>query len=113
MDAIEKGNPDIIRLLAKRSDPDLQDSQGDTALMHLTRSPRPFGVRDAVAVEMLIKNSKDVDIKNKEGRTALMEAGGSVDEVTLKALIAHGADPDIQDKQGKTSLMHLVGSGSL
>jgi ankyrin repeat protein len=113
MDAIEKGNPAVIRLLAKRSDPDLQDSQGDTALMHLTRSPRPFGVRDSEAVQTLIKNSKNVDIKNNAGRTALMEAGGSVDEVTLRALIEHGADADIPDKNGKTALMHLVGSGSI
>jgi ankyrin repeat protein len=113
MDAIEKGNPAVIRLLAKRSDPDLQDSQGDTALMHLTRSPRAFGVRDMVAVETLIKNSKNVDIRNNNGRTALMEAGGAVDELTLRALIEHGADPDLQDKNGKTPLMHLTGSGSM
>lgn len=113
MDAIENGNPDVIGLLAKRSDPDVQDSQGDTALMHLTRSPRPFGVRDIAAVDALIKNSKDVDIKNNDGRTALMEAGGALDNITLRALIEHGADPDIQDKNGKTPLMHLIGSGSL
>ncbi len=113
MDAIEKGNPAIIRLLADRSDPDLQDSHGDTALMHLARSPRAFGVRDTVSVQTLIKNSKNVDIKNNDGRTALMEAGGAVDQATVRALIEHGADPDLQDKNGKTPLMHLVGSGSI
>jgi ankyrin repeat protein len=113
MDAIDKGNPDVIRLLAKRSDPDLQDSQGNTALMHLTQSPRPFGVRDMETVQALIKNSKDVDIKNNAGQTALMAAGAALDNVTLKALIEHGADPNIQDKNGKTPLMHLIGSGSL
>lgn len=113
MEAIENGNPNIIRLLAKRSDPDLQDSQGDTALMHLMRKPTPFGVRDMVPVEALIKNSKDVDIKNNDGQTALMEAGKGLDDQTVKALIEHGADPNIQDKNGMTPLMHLVGSGVL
>lgn len=112
MEAIENGNPEVIRLLAKRSDPDLQDSQGDTALMHLTRSPMALGgIRDMEPVEMLIKNSKDVDIKNNNGQTALMEAGKAIDDQTVKALIEHGADPDIKDKTGKTPLMHLIGSG--
>lgn len=112
MEAIEKGNPNVIRLLAKRSDPDLQDSQGDTALMHLMRKPMALGgIRDMVAVETLIKNSKDVNIKNNDGQTALMEAGKAIDDQTVKALIEHGADPDIQDKNGKTPLMHLIGSG--
>ena len=110
MEAIENGNPTIIRILAKRSDPDLQDSQGDTALMHLTRTAPPFGIRDRVVVETLIKRSKDVDIKNKAGQTALMEAGKNVDDVIVKALINHGADPNIQDKNGKTPLMHTIES---
>ncbi len=108
MEAIENGNPAIIRILARRSDPDLQDSQGDTALMHLMRKVPDGGVADPAVVQPLIKNSRDVDIKNKAGRTALMEAGKVVDDTTIKALIDRGADPDIQDTNKKTALMDLI-----
>src|SRR6185436_4951201 len=57
--------------------------------------------------------SKDLDTKNKNGRTAMMEAGRSVDSATIKALIDRGADPNIQDQDGKTALMDLIETSKL
>jgi ankyrin repeat protein len=113
MDAIDNGNPDVIRILAKRSDPDLKDIQGNTPLMYMLRSLPDGGAADPTAVQSLIQRSKDLDTKNKNGRTAMMEAGRSVDSATVKALIDRGADPNIQDQDGKTALMDLIETSKL
>jgi len=113
MDAIENGNPEVIRILAKRSDPDVKDSQGDTALMQLLRKVPDGAAADPVAVQSLIERSKDPDAKNNKGRTAMMEAGRVVDSATIKALIDRGADPNIQDQDGKTALMDLIETSQL
>ncbi|MCI0611558.1 ankyrin repeat domain-containing protein [bacterium] len=113
MDAIDNGNPEVIRMLARRSDPDLKDNQGNTPLMYMLRSLPDGGAADPAAVQSLIQRSKDLDTKNNNGRTAMMEAGRSVDSASIKALIDRGADPNIQDQDGKTALMDLIETSKL
>ncbi|KAH9108664.1 hypothetical protein AeMF1_016180 [Aphanomyces euteiches] len=82
-------------------DVDQQDENGNTALMLAARGTSKLSVE---YVQILISREADVDIKNKDSRTALMIAAvaGNVDIVEL--LLNQMAEIDIQDKDGKTCL---------
>lgn len=54
--------------------------------------------------EYLIEQGADVNIKNKEGETALMVAVKWEDLETAKLLIDKGANVNAKDKEGKTAL---------
>ncbi|KXJ17605.1 putative ankyrin repeat protein [Exaiptasia diaphana] len=58
----------------------------------------------------LIKRGTDVNIKDKEGQTALMHAIAQRDEDTALAIIEHCKDLDLNavDNQGQTALMKVV-----
>jgi ankyrin repeat protein len=107
MEAIEKGNPAVIRALAKHSDPDLQDKNGNTALMLALRKGLPGTPADPTAINDMIGRSRNLELQNKDGRTALMEASKSEDGASVKALVDKGVDVNIQDKNGKTAIMDL------
>jgi ankyrin repeat protein len=105
-------------LTTKKYDPDLQDSNGKTALMCASEN----GYLDFVTA--LLADSADVHLADKEGRTALMYAAKSyqgnrftltdptdatlhilVDHVAVATqLLAHGADVTVEDKQGMTAV---------
>jgi ankyrin repeat protein len=107
MEAIDKGNPAVIRALTKRSDPDLQNKDGDTALMLLLRKGFVGTPADPVAIGDMIGRSQNLDIQSNAGRTALMEASKSVDSDSVRALIDKGANLDLQDKKGKSAIMEV------
>ena len=117
--AAENGNNDAVIALAKAgADPKIQDKNKNTALMTLIQQAhdkeQQTGQRvkpDRTAVKALINASKpaDLDVKDKDGRTAMMRAAGFGDKDVVVALAEGKADPDIQDANGRTAIMDLLG----
>mmetsp|Transcript_5562 Transcript_5562/g.5746 ORF Transcript_5562/g.5746 Transcript_5562/m.5746 type:complete len:701 (-) Transcript_5562:89-2191(-) len=58
------------------------------------------------ALELLVKTGADVNIRNKENKTALM-FGANCQKVT-RLLLQHGADVNIRDNRGKTALDYAM-----
>ena len=74
--ACEQGNRETVRtLLAAGADVNVQDTNsGFTALMHATREWTPVRDQFVLIAGWLILSGADVNIKNKEGKTALTVA---------------------------------------
>ncbi len=70
---------------------------------------------DIEAVKLFIASGIDVNIKDKDGRTALMYASGRITSgqtATVNALLAKGADVNAKDKNGMTVLIGATFSGN-
>lgn len=70
---------------------------------------------DSNIVKALLENGADINAKNNDGRTALMQVANNLfgdkysDKYSrlLEFFINSGADTTVQDKDGKTALMYL------
>ena len=60
---------------------------------------------DKKALYTLIENGADLNIKDNEGRTALIWASIKENFEIVKLLVENGADLDIKDNEGKTALI--------
>jgi ankyrin repeat protein len=109
MEAAGKGNAASTKLLLERInkfDPEMQgklinakDDQDRTALMEAARS----GNKDTVA-ELLKSKEIQINLQDKEGKSALMHAIENKDLNSVKALVAAGAQLDLK-ADGKTAAM--------
>jgi uncharacterized protein len=110
MDAAERGNSASTKLLLDRinkfDDPEMRkklinakDDQDRTALMEAARS----GNKDTVA-ELLKSKEIQVNLQDRDGKTALMHAIEKQDLNSVKALMAAKAQLDLT-ADGKTALM--------
>ncbi|KAG9404667.1 hypothetical protein AC1031_004872 [Aphanomyces cochlioides] len=82
-------------------DVDQQDENGNTALMLAARGTSKLSEE---YVQILISREADVDVKNKDSRTALMIAAVAGNVNIVELLLNQMAEIDIQDKDGKTCL---------
>ena len=111
MKASERGdsNLEVIDLLLRHgAQADLQNNEGDSALIVATQN------RQTVLVIKLVRDHRaNVDLKNKKGWTALMKASqvGCVEMVEL--LLNHGAQVDQQNSNGETTLMIASQNGHI
>ena len=92
-------------VLENGADPNIQDDNGDTIIFINSK----YNMIEMV--ELILKYNIDLNIKNKKGRTALLEAldfsdGLDMENVPgiVKLLLEHGADPTIKDENGKSVL---------
>jgi hypothetical protein len=81
------------------------DSSIGPALHRAAETGQPEAVRQALAA------GADVNSRNRDGRTALLEAvllgdGGARHVEIVKLLLARGADPNLADRAGVTPLQH-------
>ncbi len=87
------------------------DRAGNTPLILAARDG------DAEKVEALLKTGADVNVKNKEGTTALMASTwgktGRGDVSIAKALIVSGANVNASNAYGRTALMDVAGNGNV
>lgn len=94
-----KGNGTILRLLIQAgADPNLcADDRGTSALLDCVMS------RHYELAPDLIKVGADVNIKSKDGQSALIVAVGNGDEGIVEALLRAGAEPDAPDSLGTSA----------
>jgi len=97
--AARKGNLEILKLLVQAgAHVNIQaDDRGTSAIIDSVMAKQYSLVDD------LIKAGADLNIKSKDGQTALVVAVGSNDERMVEALLKAGADPDIADSMGQTA----------
>ena len=105
--ACYRGDIDAINvLLHAGADPNITDGDGDTSIHHAVR-----GSCSTEALETIINHDVDVNITNKNNRTALMKACTMRNTNAINVLLRAGADPNITDNDGNTSLHHAVEGG--
>ena len=66
---------------------------------------------DAAAVRALIARGEDANGRDREGRTAMINAAWRGDNAIVDSLLEMGADPDIVDNEGRTAVMWAAGNG--
>ena len=86
-------------LLEHGAQPDIQDSEGNTALITAFRS------KNLKSVNMLLIKGADMNLQNKEGKTLLMVACTEENEQCVELLVDRGAESYLQDNEGLTALM--------
>ena len=86
--AVQSGDMEAVRhLLAKGVDVNSQDDAlRGTALMYAAAK----GAADTVS--LLLEAGADIEIRNKHGRNALMEAARGGNEHVVELLLNHGAE---------------------
>ena len=95
--AVKAAPSDIVELLLRR-DPQADAALGGPPLVWAAAHQRPR------LVEALLDGGADVNVRDAQGRTALMVAawGGAADVVAI--LLQHHADLDARDAHGATAL---------
>jgi hypothetical protein len=96
--ATEQENIALALLRASPSAIDTKDLNGNTLLI-LAASMDDFNLVHTLITEF----NAQVNLQNKEGRTALMEAQRVRDEDTVELLRQHGADETLTDNEGYTT----------
>ena len=101
----------IKELISKMSISNLnQVIDGNTALMTASM------IRNRPIVELLLDHGADINIRDKDGKTALMlmySHSLNEDNDITRLLLERGADTNIRDKNGKTALMYVLRSPTL
>ncbi len=115
-DAIKYGREDVILALLKdRIHIDTQNKNGGTLLMNASFR------NDLIMVERCIELGANLDLQDKQGKTALIHAvrRGSLssphcltEAMIITKLWLAGANADLQDNQGATALMYASYWGS-
>ncbi|EAA28686.2 hypothetical protein GE21DRAFT_5328 [Neurospora crassa] len=105
--AVGRRNAEIGKMLADRGmDVNAIDFAGNTALMEYMHvwEWENDGIEFAT---VLIEKGARLDMANKYGETALMQAVSTRRWALAKLLIEKGADPNLQDGQGESAL-HMI-----
>jgi len=107
--SIEVGRMHTVQcLLSHGADPNIADDTGITPLLKASNLGR------VDLVMCLVNTGKaSLDMKNKEGNTALNEAANKGHLEVVKFLLDNGADVDLRNATGKTPLHRAVASSKL
>jgi len=101
-----RNNQEVTRLLKERTDPNIQDKYGKTALYYYASLEV-----DKDMVKLLLELGADPNIQNEEGRTALHHASLMGHKEIVALLLDKGADPNIQNEHGGTALRYASANG--
>ncbi len=86
----------VQHLLDVEADPNAKDNGGTSALF--------FASNDPEIAEVLLSNGADVNLRNKDGRTLLIESVKDNAAEFVKLLLNHKADSQIKDAEGKSAI---------
>lgn len=106
MTASHEGHHKIVKMLLENGAPegiDMQDRCGWSALMFAAFTGHSTGI-----VELLLQYGADVNLVNKDGRTALFMASDKGHAAIVELLLKSGANPNYIDKWEKTALTLCV-----
>lgn len=96
--------PQLDKLLADGANPNQRAGVNDwTPLMHAIHKGQKQSVR------ALLQHGADVNVRNSNGSTALIEAAGYGYAEIVAMLLEAGANPEIRDKNGYTALNAAIG----
>jgi len=98
LEAAKVGDERSLESFLLRDSPNIQDTNGNTALMLASWE----GHVDSV--EMLLNADADPNIQNDDGNTALINASYRKRVDILAMLLNAGADPTIRNDEGQTAL---------
>jgi ankyrin repeat protein len=96
----------VKSLLDQGADPNLKNSDGDTALLLAIRWRHGEYVHTDI-VKLLLDHGADINIQDKYGYTALIEASRGGGRTVIKLLLDYGADPHIVDANGSNAIDYL------
>lgn len=126
MFAALSGNPDTVQLLLDRKvRVNLQDELGETALMTVREPPRPSLTSEetgpskkrnppqpsglAAILKLLLHAGADKEMRDIDGRTALMRYANYGVQKGVEVLTDAGAKVNIRDREGNTALILAAG----
>eukprot|EP00512_Aurantiochytrium_limacinum_P012668 CAMPEP_0171569514 /NCGR_PEP_ID=MMETSP0961-20121227/2387_1 /TAXON_ID=87120 /ORGANISM="Aurantiochytrium limacinum, Strain ATCCMYA-1381" /LENGTH=466 /DNA_ID=CAMNT_0012123813 /DNA_START=510 /DNA_END=1907 /DNA_ORIENTATION=- len=92
-------------LIRAGADLDIQDRNGDTALMLTSTLGEPEIAR------LIVSKGADLDLQNEFGSTALIEASRNKQAEIAQFLITKGAELNFQDRDGKSVIMYAAELG--
>lgn len=107
---VHTANPATVRLLLDRKvNVNLRNKLGETALNSVgeTEAPQPPG--RVVVMRMLLKAGADPEIRDREGRTALMRYADYGITTAVDVLADAGANVNARDQEGNTALILAAG----
>jgi ankyrin repeat protein len=145
MAAAEEGHTDVCTMLLDAgADPNQQDTNGKTALMHLVENGRSkidtnlmysTGINvdepifsadtpaaiirqwaeegDAAIAQALLAKNADLEVRDKQGYTALMKAATDSSPGVVQVLAEAGADINTMNTAGHNALMQVILNGRL
>ncbi|HLU87990.1 MAG TPA: ankyrin repeat domain-containing protein [Taishania sp.] len=93
----------VTYFIEKGCDVNQPNKNGDTPLMLAAG-----GQKDLELFDLLLKRTKDINLKNKEGQTALTHAVISNDTKVGLLLINNGADVNVVDNEGNNLSFYLI-----
>lgn len=105
--AAKKGHLELaIELIKRGANINLQDYEGDTAVHHAIANDNPE------MLEALLAWMPDINIRNRCGRSALLEAAGHTKTPQLfNLLLNNGADYNLMDGNGCRAIHYVAESG--
>ena len=112
LEAVEKGDADIVKLLLKYgANVDKKNLDGWTALMKASQK----GDSKLEIIELLLKHGAQVDLQNDDGESALIVAAqNSQAKLAIKLVREYGASVGLKKKHSSwTALMEASESGSI
>ncbi|KDQ07887.1 hypothetical protein BOTBODRAFT_38446 [Botryobasidium botryosum FD-172 SS1] len=107
--AVYANSPAAVRLLLQLgADPDRTLGGGRAAIHFATWYRDDSDCQEMVNI--LLRAGADINLQDRDQRTALHDASRRGLAATTRLLLASGADPNIRYKNGKTALHHALGS---
>lgn len=89
-----------------------RDTPGETRILEHDALLRAARAGHAETVQTMLRApGRDINVRDENGRTPLIEAARSGHNDVVQALLVGGADVKLKDKQGKTSLMYAAEGG--